>query len=217
MGRLAYALVLLAALIAPTAQAELPKAALDLIIRWEVGSQARYQRLYRGIICPGYISGPTFGIGYDGGHQRAATIRQDWAGHAHVERLERSAGVMGDAKCRAYGATVRDVRVEWDDALRVFVRTSIHNYTLLARRTYPAFDQLPGNAQGALVSLTYNRGTSLKGERRREMATIARVCGADTHCIAGQLRLMVRVWQGSDIAAGMTSRRHDEARLAETP
>lgn len=211
---------------APAAPAErLTPLAEALIIRWEVSSQARYERFLTGVICPGGASGPTWGIGYDGGHQTAGVIARDWHAHPDLERLVPSAGVTGEARCSSFLATVVGVHTPYEAALHVFRATSIPAYTRLARRTFDsgragAFDALPGNAQGALVSLVYNRGGSLaKTDTRREMRSIAYECvpAGDLNCIATELRAMCRIWEGTRNGAGLCNRRNDEARVALTP
>lgn len=211
---------------APAAPAErLTPLAEALIIRWEVSSQARYERFLTGVICPGAASGPTWGIGYDGGHQTRSVIARDWVGHPDLDRLIPAAGVIGEARCRGFLATVAGVTTPYDAALHVFRQTSIPAYTRLARRTFDAgqpgaFDRLPGNAKGALVSLVYNRGGSLaKTDSRREMRTIAYTCvpAGDLRCVARELRSMCRLWEGQSVGAGLCNRRQDEARLVLTP
>jgi len=54
----------------------------------------------------------------------------------------------------------------------------------------------PG-AAGAIVDLVYNRGTSLVGDRRREMkALVPLIAAADYKGIAAELRSMRRLWDG---------------------
>jgi GH24 family phage-related lysozyme (muramidase) len=75
-------------------------------------------------------------------------------------------------------------------------------------------ERLHPNAQAALVSLVFNRGNSLVGERRSEMRAIRdAVARSDHREIARQLRAMVRLWRGTDIERGMTRRRNAEAAL----
>lgn len=193
--------------------------AFNLIVRWEVGSPTQYTRKYEGVICPGGASGPTWGVGYDGGHQQPTVIVQDWVVHPQVGRLIASAGEVGEARCTRYRGTVMDVRTAWALALTVFRSTSVLEYHKRTIRAFPGAESLPPNAQGALVSLVYNRGTAMAGDRRREMRVIRDKCvpKGDVECIAAQLRMMTRIWEGSTIAAGMRSRRYDEARLAVKP
>jgi hypothetical protein len=60
---------------------------------------------------------------------------------------------------------------------------------------FPGINELSPDAQGALVSLVFNRGTSMEGDRRREMRAIqAAVANGDLQEIADQLRSMKRLW-----------------------
>jgi len=51
-----------------------------------------------------------------------------------------------------------DIKCTPLDAQRVLLQRTLPAYTDLGRRTFPGFDRLPPDAQGALVSLVYNRG-----------------------------------------------------------
>lgn len=192
--------------------------AVALIVRWEVGSSSLYARRYEAPIWPGGGSGVTWGIGYDGGHQTRQQIRLDWSAHDAVSRLQATAGITGSA-ARPVVVQLRDVRVSFDLATDVFGAASLPRYHASARRAFGAdgFDLLPADAQGALVSLVYNRGASMVGPARTEMRAIRDVCipGADLSCIAGQIRLMCRLWRGTNLEAGLCGRREEEAGLAE--
>lgn len=192
-------------------------AAADLIVRWEVTSPAYYARALQRPVWPGGASGITWGIGYDGGHQAADVIASDWAAHGDAWRLRGTSGLVG--------TRARDALPGWADivtpfalARTVFVNTSLPTWHGSTRRAYgPAFDSLPADAAGALVSNTYNRGTSMLGDRNREKRVIRNEClpRRDLRCIAAQLRASCRVWAGTPIQRGMCNRREDEARLAE--
>lgn len=191
--------------------------AVDLIVAFEVSGRAHYERRLQGVIWPGGASGATWGIGYDGGHQTRIVIADDWAAHAHVERLASTAGIVGE-RARALLPGLADVRTAWALAHEVFVAASLPVYHARARRAFgaPAFDALPPPASGALVSLVYNRGTSMSGDARREMRAIRDDClpVADVDCIARELRSMCRLWAGAPNGAGLCRRRHAEADLA---
>ena len=193
-----------------------------LIIRWEVSNRSRYERFLTGVICPGGASGPTWGIGYDGGHQTRGVIARDWQDHPDVERLVPSAGVTGVSRCKGFLASVVGVHTPYEAALHVFRQVSIPAYYRLARNAIGAavFDALPRNTQAALVSLGYNRGWSLSNsDFRRHMRAIAYDCAprGDVQCIAGQLRAMCSLWEGTPEGKGLCNRRNDEARLALLP
>lgn len=191
----------------------------DLIVRWEVGSEAQYTRRYQSPIWPGGASGLTWGLGYDGGHQPEHVIERDWAAHPHADRLGDSAGVTGQA-AKALVPQYRDVIVKWALATKVFDSSSAPRYMRLARQAYgPGFDRAPAPVRCALTSETYNRGPGMIGDRRKERRAIRDVCLAadpvDVACVAQQLASSCRVWANDNQnGTGLCNRRRDEARVA---
>jgi GH24 family phage-related lysozyme (muramidase) len=96
-------------------------------------------------------------------------------------------------------------------ALDVFQRVTVPRFSDLTARTYPGLDQLHPDAAGAIVSLVYNRGASLTGDRRREMAAIKPlIIARDYQGIASQICAMQRLWPN---VKGLQKRREAEARL----
>jgi GH24 family phage-related lysozyme (muramidase) len=197
----------------------IPARAVDLIIAFEVGSPEVYDAKYRHPTWPGGASGVTVGIGYDLGHTAPRVIALDWEAHPHAVRLAGASGTTGPL-ARELARRMADIAIEYGYARQVFDQTSLVEHYRIARRVFGAnhFDALPPPAQGALVSLVFNRGGAMAGERRREMRVIRDDClpRGDTHCIATQLRAMARLWAGTDIEAGMRRRREAEAALATT-
>lgn len=202
----------------PAPRPQVHSEAVALIVRYEVSSQAYYQRRLQGVICPGGASGPTWGIGYDGGHQSAARIRREWAMHPEVERLATASGVTGDAACRAWRGRHLDIRVPLALAQEVFDSTMMPTWLGATRRTYPGVDLMTGQAEGALVSNSFNRGTSMLGDRAREKRVIRDTCVPmlDAPCTAQQLRAQCRIWQGTTLERGLCARRESEGLLAES-
>lgn len=194
----------------------LPAVAIDLIVSFEINSPAFYEQKLQAPVWPQGESGVTVGIGYDLGYQAASVILQDWRAHSERSRLALQAGIKGEA-AKARIASLHDIRTSYALARQVFDDTTVVTYYRAMRRAYPGAEKLHPIAQGVLTSLTYNRGTSMRGERRREMATIRDVCvpAADYVCMALELRAMTRVWKGSSIERGMTRRRNAEAGLLE--
>lgn len=191
-------------------------AAVDLIVRWEVSSRARYERALSRPIYPGGASGITWGIGYDGGHQTAPRIRADWSEHPHVDRLASTAGLTGERASAALPA-YSDIETPWDMAVQVFADRSLPAYRAHAARAFGApFEAAPPPVQGALVSVVYNRGPSMSGGSRLEMREIRDTClpANDAACVAHQIRSMCRLWRGTKLEDGLCNRREDEARLA---
>lgn len=188
-------------------------AAADLIVRWEVTSPQVYERNYRRPLWPGGASGVTWGVGYDGGHQTKSAIGRDWSSHPHVTTLEGASGVVG-VPAKQLASSMRDVLTPYPLAYTVFEYAVLPAYISAARRALgPGFDDLPTGAAAALVSLGYNRGWSMAGDRNREKRVIRDDCvpAGDAACVAAQLRAMKRLWPA---VKGLRDRREDEAREA---
>lgn len=216
--------VLVEALPAPsapaTSAATLPSvspAAVALIVGFEIISPAYYTKRLQSPVYPGGASGATIGIGYDLGHQARGTIAADWAGHPQLDRLLPAAGVMG-APARQLVRSMRDVRTPLVDAERVFQSATLPTYDALTARAFPkGWDTLPANASGSLTATVYNRGASMRGERRREMRELRDACvpAGDTACMAAQYRSMCRLWLDTATGVGLCRRYEATAKLAE--
>ena len=80
-------------------------------------------------------------------------------------------------------------------------------------------DAYPGVVQGALLSLVFNRGTSLQGGRREEMRKIRELLATGStkeqtlEEIATQFRKILWIGKGLD---GLVIRREREARWVES-
>ena len=193
------------------------EATLRLLLRFEVGGgEEYYNRLLRSPTWPGEASGVTIGVGYDLGYNTAETIRRDWSPHLNeqvVARLARCAGLTG-ARARAALGSVRDIIVPWSAAFAVFQAVTIPKFWGKTLIVFPGVEDLHPNCQGALLSLVFNRGESLAGDRRREMRAIRElVPDMNYREIARQIRLMKRLWRGTTIELGMSRRRDAEADL----
>lgn len=181
-----------------------------LILRWEITSQRVYERKYMGIVCPPSPSGPTWGVGYDGGTQTALDIGRDWREHPQVEDLKTTSGQVA-AKCAPSKARLGHIRTRYALAYGVFRDSTLPSYKAAARRRLGAsYDSLSPQHQAGLDDLGYNRGWSLLGSRREEMREIVQVCvpALDAQCTATQLRKMCRLWPDTP---GLCNRRLDEA------
>lgn len=197
----------------------LSPAAFNLIVQYETAGRATYERRYLRPIWPGASSGATIGVGYDLGHASKQVILADWIQHPQQQELPRGSGFTGQA-ARAVTAQMQHVTTAWPLAQDVFRCTSVVNYWRMTERAFgKPFASAHPNAQGALVSLVYNRGSSMTGDRRREMRAIRDDClpAQDYSCVAANLRAMTRIWTGTDIEKGMRARRYAEATLATTP
>lgn len=193
--------------------------AYQLILDFEVGGgQAYYNKALKRPSYPGASSGVTIGIGYDLGYYTEAEIREDW----HMlpsKTLERLVAVRGKtgSKAKALIPSLGDIEIPWAAAEEVFQKVSVPKFSRLTHRTYKD-ELLRENAQGTLVSLTFNRGTSMTGDRRREMRAIRDlVTDRAYNGMATQLELMKRIWRGTDVEKGLSRRRDAEAKLMRTP
>lgn len=201
----------------PPVEPVVAAAAVELIVRWEVTSPAFYERRLIRPIWPGGASGVTWCVGYDGGHQIASVILEDWAGHPHASRLATTAGVRGGA-AKTITPRYRDILTPYAECVVVFSERTLIEYE---RRTSRAFGDgyvnLRPLARGALVSLVYNRGAAMSGDSRREMRAIRDECipAQDYRCIADQIRSMKRLWRGTTVQNGLYARREAEALLVE--
>src|SRR4051794_7077807 len=120
---------------------------------------------------PGESSGITIGAGYDLGFCAAEQFEEDWSPYLtsdQIKRLKDVIGISGDAARRRAGE-FRDIRIEKADAGEVFKQRDLPRYSEQTEKAFPGVDQLPPKVQGALVSLVFNRGPGMDGDRRREM------------------------------------------------
>lgn len=199
---------------------KLNRASLDLILSFEVGDSTGdyYNRYLIRPEWPGGASGVTWGVGYDGGYNSAQVIRKDWEIlEGPEDRLAGTAGITGQ-RAKGILSQYKDIKVPYAAATVVFSDITLSRFWNLTRRTFNGFDKLRPNAQGALVSLVFNRGSSMAGDSRREMRAIRDlVPRLDYTGIAGQLREMKRIWRGRDVGSGLIRRREAEAKLVETP
>jgi len=192
-------------------------AAVALIVRHEIISLAYYTARLQNFACPGDISGPTMGIGYDLGMQTATRIRTDWRAHPASPRLSTGSGVRGFGPCRAYRSANADIRTPFVLAEKVFETASLPAYHALAARAFrDGRAALPPNAQGALVATVYVRGAGMRGESRAEMRQLRDECvpAHDTQCIARAHRAMCARFEGRADAAGLCKRFRETAELA---
>jgi hypothetical protein len=188
---------------------------LELILQFEIGSRAQYERLYACPTWPGGESGVTIGIGYDLGFTSKEQIEADW--DPYLEKPERAAlaavqGAMG-ASARQLARGLRHIRIPLAAAEPVFYASTLPRFARITRDAFPGVEKLPFDAQGALLSLVFNRGASLAGERRKEMRAVRdELVGgrASLERIAGLFEDMQRLWPD---ARGLRDRRVREAAL----
>jgi len=189
---------------------------IDMIIGFEVTSPEYYERHYRHPTWPGGSSGVTIGIGYDLGYYTPAEFFVDWAHHLEAEEiniLQRVVGLKGEAARVATEEVKSKISIPYTTAAQVFHESTLPQFAAMVRKIYPGVEKLPPDAQGALLSLVYNRGADIdpKKDRRKEMFNIAAlVAKGDLAGIAAQIRAMKRLWP---TVKGLRDRRDKEADL----
>ncbi len=188
---------------------------IDLIIHHEISSEAYYRSRLAHPTWPGGESGVTIGIGYDLGYASTQQFERDWGsllGSGDVTRLKRVCGIKAQRAERIVG-TVKLVKVPLEAAKHVFVHSSLPDYARKTQSTFAGVENLYPDAQAALLSLVYNRGTSTRGDRRREMAAIQPLVPRQAYReIAEEIINMKRLWQGRGLD-GLLRRRDEEAQL----
>jgi GH24 family phage-related lysozyme (muramidase) len=188
-----------------------------LIIDFEVGGRSGYNPHPE--LPDLRLSGVTIAVGYDLHQNSRATILNDFStlSAPAPTRLAETQPFYGKTAVEPWHK-VRDIVVPWMAAYEVFTKVDIAREWARARRAMPGFDDLRPNAQAAIISLTFNRGTSMAGDNRREMRRIRDLVPTKDYAgMAAEFRKMVRVWNGTSIYSGMKRRRLAEATLMETP
>jgi GH24 family phage-related lysozyme (muramidase) len=167
---------------------------------------------------PGGGSGITIGIGYDLGYVTVDQFESDWEPCLPADALARLKTAIGKTGTAAKNRAPQfaDIIIKPGDAESVFFNRTLPLHALRTEHALPGVTGLPGDVQGALLSLMFNRGTSMVGDRRLEMRAIRdAVPQNDLPEIARQLRNMKRLWAGKGLD-GLIRRREAEARLVES-
>jgi hypothetical protein len=196
---------------------EVSTAARDLIIHYEVGGEAYYRKYLQRPTYPGGASGVTVGFGYDCGYNSAAQIRKDWGGRlgkAEVEALASTAGLKGTRAANEIGRVKWLVSVPWETARAVFEQSTMPRFAALTKSAFPDIASAHPHGQGAILSLSFNRGTSMSGDSRREMREIRDNLRPAPAKIPASIRSMKRLWIGKGLD-GLLLRREAEAKLFE--
>jgi GH24 family phage-related lysozyme (muramidase) len=171
---------------------------------------------------PGNQSGISLGHGYDLGFHTRDELMAEWEPFLTENQLRRLAKAIGKTGVAAknIAPNYTDITIKRADADTVFRRGTLPKIKLWAAKAFPGVTALPADAQGALVSLVFNRGTDMNGHRRREMREIRDAVAAPSlslkqklNRIAESIRLMKRLWPNT---LGLRRRREAEAALVES-
>lgn len=193
---------------------------LDLLYEYEVGGGEKYYTKKLSMFTwPGGSSGPTIAIGVDCGYyskQELANIFT-FLDNDQIKLIQEASGKTKQVG-EEYTRVLRQagIKVEWHDAEKIFRELTWPKFSRLAENAFPGLNKFPADAYGALVSLVFNRGTSMNGDSRREMRNIrSLVPDQNFKRIAVQLRAMKRLWEGQSLD-GLLKRRDAEADLIES-
>jgi GH24 family phage-related lysozyme (muramidase) len=191
--------------------------ALSLILEYEVGGgQSYYEKYLSGPTWPGGASGMTLAIGIDCGYYTPNELQQifSFLPSDQLKAVQAASGKTGQAG-KEYTHSVKNlnIKITWQQAIEIFDKYTWPKFARLAERTFTGLDGLCDNAYGAIVSLVFNRGSSLVGDSRREMREIKDlVAKKDYRSIALEFQKMKRVWKGRGLD-GLLVRRDAEAAL----
>jgi GH24 family phage-related lysozyme (muramidase) len=192
------------------------KKATDLIIQHEVGGRAYYEKKLQAPIWAGGESGVTIGMGYDLGYNSEKQFMLDWSGAINlnfINALRPTIGIKGPQAKAMLKGEILNVRIPYNTAYEVFVKSSLPRYYAMTKKIYPNMDLLNDDTKGALVSVVYNRGNRLDGDSRAEMrAIVDLIAKQDYEGIAEQIEKSKRLWEGKGLD-GLVTRRESEADL----
>lgn len=176
---------------------------------------------------PGQASGISLGHGYDLGYHTHDEFMGDWGPHLSSDKLASLATAIGKRGVAAKNIASRftGITITKKQADAVFMVSTVPKIKGWALRSFPGILSLPPDAQGALTSLVYNRGTDMEGDRRKEMRDVRDTVAKTTLTIAKKLtriaasiREMKRHWPSNDGSTGhpgIRRRREAEAVLVE--
>lgn len=161
-------------------------------------------------------SGVTVGIGYDCGQFNAQKILTDWSGYIPLPQAQRLAATAGLKKFAAVAEANKmpDIIIPIDIAVKQWYEKVLPVFAKKTAAIYPNLANLHPYAQTCLISLVFNRGASLDGDRRKEMRDLVTATNlGDKLAIAKLFRDMKRLWPDT---RGLQIRRDLEAQFIET-
>jgi hypothetical protein len=146
---------------------ELTAPGVSFIGREEVAGPQEYRRTYSRPIWPTKRSGITVGIGYDLSAASKGKLAADWSDSLNQDALHRLALLVGVTGTEKRLESVADIEVPLHAAVSVFLKRMIPDHVNRTRTAYPRLDDLSAPRLTALISLVFNRGNDLNGDRRR--------------------------------------------------
>jgi hypothetical protein len=189
---------------------------INFIVEEETGGREYYERVYKSsFIWPKGASGCTAMVGIDIGYyteEEVNKIFKPLTTEEELKRIQRGRGIKG-ILAKNYLKNIKDITFSWEESLYTFSEFILPKFLRLTDKAFPGAAELLMPAKTALVSLVFNRGTSMKGASRREMLNIRKLVGnKDYKQIAEEIRSMKRLW---DSSSGLVGRREREACLVD--
>jgi GH24 family phage-related lysozyme (muramidase) len=158
-------------------------------------------------------SGITIGYGYDLGQQTSKQVEKDLDGFYTLEEIKKFQSVAGLKQNNAVNnlSKVQNLTITKDTAMQLTRRVKA-NYAQKTYDIWPEVIDMHPHCQGALLSIVYNRGNSLNGDRRKEMKNIQiYLSNNDSSKIPTEIIAMKRLWN-INIEKGLHLRRDEEAK-----
>jgi hypothetical protein len=195
------------------------KNTLDLLLKYEVGGgKSYYEKYLSKFTWPGGASGPTIAIGIDCAYYSKEELGKIFSFLPDNElNLVKGASGKTGSNGKEYTRSLRSagISVSWDMAVQMFEKFTWPKFSKLAEKTFPGLEFFSPDAYGAIVSLIFNRGTSLKGDSRLEMRNIKNLVPKKNYkSIAREIRSMKRLWLNKGLD-GLLERREAEAKQIE--
>lgn len=193
------------------------KNALKLIYDFEIGGgQSYYEKKLAKFTWPGGASGPTIGIGIDTAYYSAKEISNifNFLPEDQIHLIQGASGRTGK-RGKDYTLKLRraGIVVNWAQAEDIFQRITWPKFSRAAEKAFPGLEHLHEDAYGAIVSLVFNRGTSMAGDSRKEMRNVrALIPDKNYKKIAAEFKSMKRIWENKELD-GLLRRRDAEAAL----
>ncbi|TCP88651.1 phage lysozyme-like predicted toxin, partial [Cricetibacter osteomyelitidis] len=162
---------------------------------------------------PGADSGITIGYGYDLGQQNRSQIAEDLSGLYSTDEIKLLQSVSGLKAQKAKSALpiVSKIATSKETAIKLSA-ISKARYAQSTFDIWPEVIKLHPHCQGALLSIVYNRGNGLKGERRIEMRNIQNHLKSENYeQIPEEIVGMKRLWLNNPDTRGLLIRRDKEA------
>lgn len=190
---------------------------INFIVEEETGGREYYEKVYKSsFIWPKGASGCTAMVGIDIGYyteKEIDSIFRPLSTSEELHRIQKGRGIRG-LLASSYVKNLKNITFSWEESIYTFSQHILPKFLKLTNSAFPGVTDLEGQAQTALVSLVFNRGTKLTGESRREMYNIKKlVASRDYKNIAKEIRSMKRLW---DSSSGLITRREREALLVDS-